>query len=119
MGQTEGGQVSPDGRWWWDGQAWQPIESVRREQPAVPDPRRPRVAVASLVLGCLSLVAWLLPIVGLPVSAMGLGLGVSGLGTTRRRMAVVGIVLAAIGLALTVANGMLGAYDYIRKSSAP
>lgn len=47
-------QVSPDGRWWWDGAAWRPM-------PAAPPPRRSSAAVWWIVggscLGVLLLVA--------------------------------------------------------------
>jgi hypothetical protein len=70
-------------------------------------------ATWAFVLGIASLVAWLLPIVGLPVSAAGLGLGVAGRRSSRRGMAIFAIVLASIGLALTIGNAGLGAYHAV------
>lgn len=67
-------------------------------------------ATWAFVLGAVSLVAWLLPIVGLPVSASGLGLGVAARRSSRRGMAIAAIVLASIGLALTIGNAGLGGY---------
>ena len=32
---VQGPQLSPDGHWWWDGQAWQPVQAPR------PQPERP------------------------------------------------------------------------------
>ena len=50
---------------------------------------------ASLVLGIVSLLAWLYPLLGFPVSIVGLVLGVKNKYTA-------GMVLNAIGLVLTV-----------------
>ncbi|MBE6385212.1 MAG: hypothetical protein E7048_06070 [Lentisphaerae bacterium] len=57
----------------------------------------------SLVLGIVSLIAWLLPLVGFPVSIVGLILGIKDKYTT-------GIILNVIGLAITVANSAIGAF---------
>lgn len=59
--------------------------------------------VSSLVLGIISLIAWLLPLAGLPVSIIGLVIGI-------RKNYTTGIVLNIIGLVLTVANAAIGAY---------
>ena len=67
-------------------------------------------AVASLVLGCVGLIAWCLPILGLPVTITGLTLGVVGLSSRQRGLAVTGVVLSMLGLALSVANAAVGAY---------
>ena len=70
-------------------------------------------ATWAFVLGVVSLLAWFLPIVGLPVSAAGLGLGVASRQSSRRPMAIAAIVLASIGLALTIVNAGLGAYYFV------
>lgn len=116
---------SQDGRWEWDGQTWRPVTPVasvsRAGEPSQPPwiaqapPSAARggggQAVASLVLGILSLVAWLLPIAGIPVAGIGLLLGILGVTRgSRRGMAVAGIVLSAIGLLLAVINAAIGAY---------
>ena len=75
------------------------------------------MSITAFVLGILSLLAWLLPIVGLPVSAVALGLGVAGRSSSARRMAIAAIVLASIGLALTVINGGLGMYEALRRAA--
>ena len=54
------------------------------------------MAIASLVLGIVSLIAWLLPIVGLPVSIVGLVLGCKTVKSDKKVMAIVGIVLSSI-----------------------
>lgn len=60
-------------------------------------------SVASLVLGIISLIAWIIPLIGAPVSIIGLVLGV-------KKKYTAGIVLNVIGLVLTVANAAIGAY---------
>ncbi len=60
-------------------------------------------SVPSLILGIISLVAWLLPIVGLPLAIIGLILGI-------RKKYTPGIVLNIIGLMGSVANAAIGAY---------
>jgi hypothetical protein len=67
-------------------------------------------ATASLVLGIVSLIAWLLPIVGLPVAITGLVLGILSASGVKRGMAITGIVLSSIGLVLGVINFAVGAY---------
>ena len=82
-------------------------------------PRAPRLsaetndgsgkATASLVLGLLSIVAWIIPLFGLPMTITGLVLGIKGLGPHSRTRAAVGIVLCAL-LIITIINAGLGAY---------
>ncbi|MEM6333780.1 MAG: DUF4190 domain-containing protein [Planctomycetota bacterium] len=67
-------------------------------------------AVASLVLGCVAMIAWCIPLVGLPVAVVGLVLGILDRQSSKRGMAIAGIVLSAIGLALSLVNGVVGAY---------
>lgn len=60
-------------------------------------------STVSLVLGICSLIAWLIPLLGFPVSIVGLIFGIKNKYT-------VGIVLNVIGLAITVANSAIGAF---------
>jgi hypothetical protein len=76
------------------------------QQPA----QRNRLATASLVLGIISMIAWLLPILGLPLSIIGVVLGHRGRRlTVRRGRATTGLVLSYIALGLTVLNAIAGA----------
>jgi hypothetical protein len=75
------------------------------QQPA----QRNGVATASLVLGIISIIAWLLPILGLPLSIIGVVLGHLGRRlTVRRGRATTGLVLSYIALGLTVLNAIAG-----------
>ena len=65
------------------------------------------MAVASLVLGIVSMLAWLYPLAGLPISAVGLGLGIAGRQSSGRGLAIGGIATSAVGLGLSLVNGLL------------
>lgn len=67
------------------------------------------VAVASLVLGIVGLFAWLIPLVGLPVTITGVVCGAKGLKTTARGMAIAGLVTSIVGLCLSTINSLVGA----------
>ena len=67
-------------------------------------------ATASLVLGLISVVTWIIPIIGLPTTITGLVLGIKGLGPQRRGKAIAGVTLSIIFLVITVLNAALGAY---------
>ena len=68
-------------------------------------------SIASLVLGILSLVFWLIPLFGFPVSIVGLIMGILALRKHETRgMAIAGVVMCGIGLVLTVINSAIGAY---------
>lgn len=68
------------------------------------------LAIASLVLGILSLLAWYFPICGLPISILALIFGIISLNSSKRGLAIAGIVLSVIGLILAVGNAAIGAY---------
>lgn len=67
-------------------------------------------ALASLILGLFSIIAWIIPLFGLPVTVVGLIMGILGRKSTRKRMAIAGIILSIIFLIATVVNASLGAY---------
>jgi len=71
-------------------------------------------ATASLVLGIVGLIAWFLPIFGVPVTVTGLVLGILSLKGPKRAFAIAGIVLCVIGLLASMVNGALGAYLAVR-----
>lgn len=67
-------------------------------------------ALASLILGVIGVVAWLLPLVGVPVTLTGFILGILGRKSSRKSMAFIGIVLCGLFLIISVVNAGLGAY---------
>jgi len=68
------------------------------------------LAIASMILGIFNLLTWLVPICGFPMSVTGLVLGFVGKNSSRRGMAIAGIVMCLIGLVLTLINATIGAY---------
>ena len=69
------------------------------------------MAIAALVLGIIGLVAWLIPILGLPITIVGLIMGVNGRrkNPEQKGMATAGMIMSIIGLILTIINGAVGA----------
>jgi hypothetical protein len=67
-------------------------------------------AVTSLVLGIVGMLAWLLPIIGLPVAITGLVFGVRSLNSVNKGMAIAGLTLSIIGTVLSIINASIGAY---------
>lgn len=67
-------------------------------------------ATTSLVLGLVGLLAWILPLVGFPVTIVGLVMGVKGLRSPAKGMATAGVILCIVGLVATVINSAIGAY---------
>lgn len=72
--------------------------------PPEPQPCPADRAAAAMVLGLLGLAGWLLPILGLPLSAIGVILGRSALRSPRRRLAWAGLILSALSLTASAAN---------------
>ena len=52
----------------------------------------------SFVLGLVSLVSWVIPIFGWPIPIVGIVLGVQGLKSTKRNLAIAGLVLNSLTL---------------------
>lgn len=68
------------------------------------------LAIFSFILGIFSLVAWFLPICGVPMSITGLIFGIVGKNSSRSGMATAGIVMNIIGLVLGIGNSVIGMY---------
>ena len=71
--------------------------------------KKGKKSVAALVLGILSLIFWLLPFIGLPITIVGLVLGIIGV-YEHRKYAIAALICSIIGLAFVVANAAIGAY---------
>lgn len=69
---------------------------------------RPGLAIASLVLGLITLIAWCLPICGAPLAIAGIITGILGLNSTNRGMAIAGLIIASLGLILSIVNSIVG-----------
>lgn len=66
-------------------------------------------ALTSFILGLVSIVAWFIPIIGAPVTIVGLVMGILGRKSSRKKMAIAGIILCSVFLVVTVVNGVIGA----------
>ena len=62
------------------------------------------MGTVALILGIVGLVAWLYPVVGLPISIIGIIFGIIAAITKppQRRKAIVGIILCLIGIILNL-----------------
>lgn len=69
-----------------------------------------KFAVASLVLGLVSIVTWLLPIAGFPTTIIAIVLGGKAIKSDKKVLAIIGFVLGIIFLVVTCINSALGAY---------
>jgi hypothetical protein len=67
-------------------------------------------ALASLILGVIGLLAWCLPILGLPITITGIVLASKSLRTRSRGLAIAGLILCIVGLVFSVINMAWGAY---------
>jgi hypothetical protein len=77
-------------------------------------PDKTGLAVASLVLGILALMAWLIPLIGLPVAIAGFVLGWMARVSINRVIALIGMGLSLFGLLFSCGNGYLGAMLAVR-----
>jgi hypothetical protein len=68
------------------------------------------LAIAALVVGILGFFAACCPLIGLPVNITAIILGFMSINKPGRGMAIAGLILGGIGLLLTLANAILGAY---------
>ena len=68
------------------------------------------LAIIALVIGCINLLSWCLPICGFPLSIGGIVCGVLGIGSpTKRTLAIIGLILCVLGLIASIANAVIGA----------
>jgi len=88
--------------------SWPPVGAP--DSPFAPDTPMPgeSKAVVALILGLTGMILWCCPLIGLPVTLCGLVFGIRSLHGENTAMAIVAIVLSAIGLLLTVLNAIAG-----------
>lgn len=80
------------------------------EQTVINEKKHSGKALASMILGIVSLIFWLIPLFGAPLSIVGLILGIIGRNSDRKGKAKAGIIMNCIALVLTIGNVALGAY---------
>jgi hypothetical protein len=61
-----------------------------------------------LVVGIVNLCGWILPICGLPLGVVAVVLGVLGIKSSKRTLAIVGIVLGGLTILLAIVNAVAG-----------
>lgn len=66
-------------------------------------------ATTGLILGICSVIAWIIPLVGYPVTITGIVFSSKGLGAKNNGKAIVGLVLSIIFLIFTLINSIVGA----------
>lgn len=66
-------------------------------------------ATTALVLSIIGLVAWIIPLLGLPITVIGLILSIKRLESDRKK-AIFALVLSIVGLILTVVSFSIGSY---------
>lgn len=94
---------------YWNGSAWTEQVADGAIPAAAAKPASGK-ATASLVLGIIGLVAWYIPLFGLPITVIGLVMGFSAKKVAPSGKVTAGIVLSIIGLVLSVINAAAGAY---------
>lgn len=82
--------------------------------PSYSPPPQPGVegkAIAALIIGVVGLVAWCCPLIGFPLNIVGIVLGTQAMkspNSASKIMSIVGLVLCAISLVLTLGNAVAG-----------
>ncbi len=66
-------------------------------------------ATTGLILGICSIIAWIIPLVGYPVTITGIVFSSKGLGAKNNGKAICGLVLSIIFLIFTLINSIVGA----------
>jgi hypothetical protein len=68
-----------------------------------------------LVLGIIGLIAWCLPLFGLPIGGLAVFFGARSLKSEGRTQAIIGLSLGIICLVLSLINAVLGAMMFANK----
>lgn len=73
-------------------------------------------AWTSFILGIIGSVAWIIPIIGLPITIVGIVLGATGMRNKRSKgIAIAGFVTNLVFLAATIAAGVLEIIYFVKK----
>lgn len=74
-------------------------------------------AITGLVFGLISIVAWLLPLIGFPITILGIIFSSLGIKSSKKSLAIAGLVLSIIFLLLTMTNSILGVMMVLENSN--
>lgn len=86
------------------------MESVQQQKNA-------KKATVGFILGLCSIIAWLIPLFGFPVTIVGLVFSILGIKSTKKNLAIVGIVLTVLFLIVTIVNTVIGVMYGIQNAS--
>lgn len=73
------------------------------------DKKKETKAMVGFILGLCSIIAWLLPLIGYPVTIAGIVFSAMGMHSNNKGKAIAGLVLSIIFLIVTLINSILGA----------
>jgi len=73
-------------------------------------------AWVSFILGIISTLGWLVPIIGLPITVVGIAFGAVGMGNYRDKgISIAGMVINIVFLSATIAKGIVDIVFYYKK----
>ena len=91
-------------------------DSIDMTPQIVPVPRPNPNAWTSFILGIISSLGWIVPIIGLPVTIVGIVLGAIGMRQKRSRgIAISGFVINIVFLCGTIAKGIVDFVLYMKR----
>lgn len=71
--------------------------------------KKASMAMVGFILGLCSIGAWLIPIIGYPVTIIGIIFSSIGMNSANKDKAIIGLVLSIVFLIVTLINSILGA----------
>ena len=69
-----------------------------------------RYSKASLIVGIIGLISWMIPTIGVPLTIIGLVFGIKGYKHSKKGLSYAGVVLCSISLLASVTNVAIGTY---------
>lgn len=86
-----------------------PTTTDPNQMPPSSQPNQNGTATIALVLSCIAMIAWLFPLLGVPVAIAALVLSIKA-HKANKKLSQVALVLAVIGLFASIVNAGIGAY---------
>jgi hypothetical protein len=72
--------------------------------------KQDKKAYLGLILAVLGMIAWLIPLFGVPINIVALINSIKAIDSREKNISIIGIVLSAVGLILSIINAVLGAH---------
>ena len=66
-------------------------------------------AMVGFILGLVGIIAWILPLIGYPVTIVGIVFSSMGMNSVNKNKALAGLILSIVFLVVTLINSFLGA----------